>query len=106
MPFYKVNELPATEMLEGVFRRAVYLDKVMLTFFDFEPGREIPEHSHPHEQISYVLEGEMIFTLDGETRTLHAGEGATIPANAPHSATFPSTARVVDAWHPLRQDYK
>jgi len=106
MPFFKVDDLPATEMFEGVFRRAIYLDNVMLTFFAFEPGRVIPEHAHPHEQISYVLEGEMVFTLDGETRTLYAGEGATIPPNVPHSATFHGPARVVDAWHPVRDDYK
>jgi quercetin dioxygenase-like cupin family protein len=106
MPFFKADDLPVTEMMEGVWRRAVYLDNVMLTFFDFEPGRVIPEHAHPHEQISFVLEGEMVFTLDGETRTLQAGEGATVPPNVPHGATFPGPARVVDAWHPVREDYK
>lgn len=106
VPFFKVDDLPATEMLPGVFRRTVYLDNVMLTFFDLEPGGVVPEHTHPHEQISYVLEGEMVFTLGDETRTLRAGEGATIPPNVPHSATFPGPARVVDAWHPVREDYK
>jgi quercetin dioxygenase-like cupin family protein len=106
MPFFKVNDLPVTEMMEGVLRRAVYLDNLMLTFFNFEPGRVIPEHAHPHEQISFVLEGEMVFTLDGEVRTLQAGEGATVPPNVPHGATFPGPARVVDAWHPVREDYK
>lgn len=106
MSFFQVKDLPVTEMLEGVFRRAVYLDNLMLTFFDLEPGCEVPEHAHPHEQITYVLEGEMVFTLDGETRTLRAGEGATIPPNVPHSGVFPGPARVVDAWHPVREDYK
>jgi quercetin dioxygenase-like cupin family protein len=106
MPFFKVEDLPATEMLEGVFRRAVYLEGLMLTFFEFEPGREVAEHAHPHQQISYVLEGEMVFTLAGETRTLRAGEGATVAPNVPHGATFPGPARVVDAWHPVREDYK
>jgi quercetin dioxygenase-like cupin family protein len=106
MPFFKIDDLPTTEMMAGVFRRAVYLEELMLTFFDFEPGRQIPEHSHPHEQISLVLAGEMILTVDGETRTLRAGEGATVPSNAPHSATFPGPARVMDAWHPVREDYK
>ena len=106
MSFYKVDDLPATEMMAGVFRRAVYLDNLMLTFFDFEPGREVPQHAHPHEQISYVLEGEMVLTLAGETRTLRAGEGVTVPSNVPHSATFPGPARVMDAFHPVREDYK
>jgi quercetin dioxygenase-like cupin family protein len=106
MPFYKVEDLPAAEMMDGVLRRAVYLDNLMLTFFEFEPGRVIPEHAHPHEQISYVLEGEMVFTLGGQTRTLRAGEGATVPPNVSHGATFPGPARVMDAWHPVREDYK
>lgn len=106
MSFFKVEDLPATEMLEGVFRRAVYLDNVMLTFFDFEPQRKIPEHAHPHEQISFVLQGEMVFTLGDETRTVRAGEGVMIPPNVPHSAVFADAARVMDAWHPVREDYK
>lgn len=106
MPFFKVDDLPATEMLEGVFRRTVYLDNVMLVFFDIEPGRTVPEHTHPHEQISYVLEGEMVLTLDGEVRTLRAGEGATILPHVPHGATFPGPARLVDIFHPVREDYK
>jgi hypothetical protein len=39
MTFFTVDKLPSTEMLPGVTRRAVYLDNVMLTFFDFEPGQ-------------------------------------------------------------------
>ena len=37
MTYFRTDDLSATEMLPGVTRRAVYLDDVMLTFFDFEP---------------------------------------------------------------------
>ncbi len=107
MSFFTVKELPGTEMLPGVIRRAVHLEHVMVTFFDFEPGSVVPEHAHPHEQITCVLRGGMKFTLGDETRVLRAGDGVCCPPDVPHSAVVldePTTA--VDAWYPPREDYK
>jgi quercetin dioxygenase-like cupin family protein len=107
MSFFTVKELPSTEMLPGVLRRAVYLDNVMLTFFEFEPGGVVPEHSHPHEQISYVVEGALEFRLGGEVQVLRAGEGACCPPGVPHGATvLEEPTKVIDAWHPVREEYK
>ena len=107
MSFFSVSELTETEMLPGVKRRAVSLDKVMLTFFEFEPNAIVPEHDHPHEQISVVIEGAMEFQLGDEKRILKAGEGACIPPNVKHSARIldqPTT--VYDSWSPPREDYR
>jgi quercetin dioxygenase-like cupin family protein len=107
MAFFTVKDLPGTEMLPGMMRRAVYLDNVMITFFDFEPNAVVPEHSHPHEQISFVVKGAMEFHLGDETRVLRAGEGACCPPDVPHSAVIldePTFA--LDAWYPPREDYK
>jgi quercetin dioxygenase-like cupin family protein len=93
-------------MLEGVFRSAVYLENVMITFFDLEPGAIIPQHQHPHEQITFVLEGAMEFTLGDETRVIKAGEGVTIPPNISHGAQILSEpTKAIDAWNPIREDY-
>lgn len=107
MPFYYTKDLPATEMLPGVTRRAVYLDDVMLTFFAFEPGAVIPEHHHPHQQITFVISGTMEFELDGEKRMLQGGDGALIPPDTPHSAVIGGEGcQALDAWHPVREDYR
>jgi quercetin dioxygenase-like cupin family protein len=107
MGFFRTSGLPATEMLPGVTRRAVYLDDVMITFFEFEPQAVIPEHDHPHQQITYVLSGAMEFTLDGEVQVLQAGDGALIPPNVPHAAVIlEGPCRALDAWHPVREDYR
>jgi quercetin dioxygenase-like cupin family protein len=104
--FFRTEELPATAALPGVMRRAAYLDGVMLTFFDFEPGAVIPEHRHPHEQITWVVSGSMEFDLDGEVQVLQAGDGVLIPPDVPHSAVILDEAcRAIDAWHPIREDY-
>lgn len=107
MTFFAVNDLPGVAALPGVTRRAVYLDHCMVTFFDFEPGSIIPEHTHPHEQITYVVRGAMRFTLGQETRLLRAHEGVCIPSGVPHGAVILDEPTVaLDAWHPLREDYR
>ena len=106
MSYFSVDTLPATEMLPGVNRRAAYLDNVMITLFDFEPKSVVPEHPHPHEQITWVVQGSMEFDLDGEKRVLKAGDGVLIPPDTPHSAiVLDEPCRALDAWHPIREDY-
>ena len=107
MTFFRADELPATEMLPGVTRRAAYLDDVMITFFDFEPCAVIPEHNHPHQQITWIVSGAMEFNLAGTKRVLRAGDGALIPPHTPHSAVvLDGPCRALDAWHPIRDDYR
>lgn len=107
MTFFRNKDLPATQMLPGVTRRAVYLDDVMITFFDFEPNAVIPEHHHPHQQITWVISGAMEFDLNGEKRVLRAGEGVLIAPDVIHSAVIlDAPCRALDAWHPVREDYR
>ncbi|MBN1955229.1 MAG: cupin domain-containing protein [Anaerolineae bacterium] len=107
MDFFCVDDLPAVEMLPGLTRRAVWLENVMITFFTFEPNTVIPAHAHPHEQITYVVEGALEFTLGGETRLLRSGEGVCIPLAVQHGArVLDEPAFVLDAWHPPREDYR
>lgn len=54
---------------------------------DFAPGVSFPRHSHPGEEIAYVLEGSLEYQFDGKPPvTLKAGEALFIPAGTIHSA--------------------
>jgi quercetin dioxygenase-like cupin family protein len=106
MSFYTLADMSAVQAGAGIQRRAVQLDHLMLTFFDLDSGAIIPPHQHPHEQISYVVRGALRFTLDGETRVLRAGEGATVPSNTPHEALALEDTVVIDGWSPVREDYR
>lgn len=107
MDFFDTGELKQMQVLEGITLRSVAGEKAMMTFFEFDEGAVIPKHSHPHEQITYVLEGELEFTLNGESRVLSRGQGVVIHANEEHSArVIKGLARAVDAWHPVREDYR
>lgn len=104
--FFKESDLKAKQILEGITLRAVSGEKTMMTFFEFEPNAVIPSHKHPHEQITYIIEGAIEFTVNGETKVLKAGDGVVILSNQEHSAKIlDKPTRAVDAWYPIREDY-
>jgi quercetin dioxygenase-like cupin family protein len=54
---------------------------------DIAPGVVAPRHSHPGEEIVYVLEGSLEYEVEGKPPvTLHAGEVLFIPAGKIHAA--------------------
>ena len=59
---------------------------------DFAPGAAFARHSHPGEEIAYVLEGSLEYQFDGKAPvTLKAGEALYIPAGTIHSAKNPAS---------------
>jgi quercetin dioxygenase-like cupin family protein len=106
MPFFSFNDSKYKDVVPGVRMRSAHLEKAMLTYFELESEAVVPAHSHPHEQITLVLEGELEFTMEGETRILRKGEGVSIPPNIEHKAVVLSQpVKAVDAWYPVREDY-
>lgn len=80
------------------------LPRARLTWYEVPPDVVFPAHRHDGDQITFVLEGELVFHCeDGTERRLQAGEAVLVPAWAWHRTTAgPAGARAVDAWsHPL-----
>ncbi|MCC6366761.1 MAG: cupin domain-containing protein [Bryobacterales bacterium] len=97
-------------MRQGVARRILRTGELMTVVIDFRggPWREPdPHHSHPHEQITYVASGEILFLAEGsEPERLGPGDLFAIPPNVPHSIQLLSeSARLVDTFHPIREDF-
>jgi quercetin dioxygenase-like cupin family protein len=53
-----------------------------------------------------VSEGEFELTVDGETEVLRPGVVAVIPSDAEHSGRALTDCRVIDIFHPVREDYR
>ena len=106
MSFFSESDLKAKQLLEGVILKVAAGEKAMMTIFEFELDAVIPPHKHPHEQITYVVEGELEFTVEGKSRILGKGDGVVIPSNHEHSVkVLKAPAKAVDAWYPRREDY-
>jgi quercetin dioxygenase-like cupin family protein len=106
MPFFKTSELAEKPMLPGFTARMVHAGAMTISFWEVKAGSSLPDHSHPHEQITTILEGTFTMTVGGETRTLGPGQGAVIPPHVPHSASSQTDCRIVDVFSPVREDYR
>ena len=103
----KVSQVEPVEMVPGVWRRTLtYGEQVMIVHFILEEGAVVPSHSHPNEQVGYVVEGEMEMTIAGESHCLQAGDSYLAPANVEHSARAVQRTVALDAFAPPRGDYK
>lgn len=68
--------------------------EVVQTIVELAPGTAAPRHTHPGEEIIYVLEGTWEYTVDGKPPvTLKAGDVLFIAAGTIHSARNVGTAR-------------
>ncbi len=106
MPFHNLDDIPRREMLSGCHARFVHAENMTLSYWDLDPGAIIPPHSHPHEQVTSLISGEMEMTVGGETRHLTPGCVVTLPSGTEHSVKALSACYVVDAFWPVREDYQ
>src|SRR4029077_18169953 len=84
--YVDVTSIASVEFLPGLQFRPVLGERTMLNFVSFEPNTEAPTHVHEEEQIVLVIEGEFEFDIDGDVRTMHAGDVAVVPSWVPHGA--------------------
>jgi quercetin dioxygenase-like cupin family protein len=62
--------------------------QVVQQMVELQPGTVVGKHTHPGEEVSVVLEGELRLEVTGKpTVTLKAGEAFTVPAGIVHNAT-------------------
>ena len=106
MTFLALKDIEEKEIVPGYRAKFVHSDNMTLAYWDVDPGAMLPEHSHLHEQIANVLEGRFELTVDGEPRVLEPGMVAVIPGGVPHSGKALTSCRLLDAFHPTREDYK
>ena len=69
-------------------------------------GCIVPRHSHPNEQLAFILQGSLRFDFDdGTSHIVNSGEVLVIPSNLPHSATALEDTIDFDIFAPPRQDW-
>lgn len=86
-------------------RQFITGSQCMLARVILKKGCVVPEHSHPNEQLAFILEGALEFKLVGETHIVRAGGVLVIPANIPHSAIALEDTVDFDVFAPPRQDW-
>src|SRR3954468_7741316 len=101
MPFTTFASLPAKEIFGGTIRgHYAHLDRLTVGEVLLQANTAVPLHQHPHEQVTYVLEGEFRFSIGAETTVLKPGMVALIPSGVMHGGTTLTACRVIDLFSP------
>jgi quercetin dioxygenase-like cupin family protein len=77
----KINDVEEQELIAGTRVRFVHSDRMTVAYWHFDPDTHLPEHSHPHDQICNVIEGEFELTVD-------------------------TACKIIDVFSPVREDYR
>ncbi len=78
---------------------------LMAVEFTFKKGAVGEVHTHPHEQIGYIVEGRFELETDGEKEILGPGDTYYIAPNVPHGVLTLEDGKVFDVFNPHRQDF-
>jgi quercetin dioxygenase-like cupin family protein len=92
---------------EGGERRILsYGGGMMLAQFTFAAGVSAAMHSHPHEQIGYVVSGAIDLIMDGHAPVyLTAGSSYYVAPNVRHGVVTHAPTVLLDCFAPIREDF-
>ena len=106
MPFLKLDDSPSREIFSGFHVHFVHSMNMTFAHWTIKAGAVLPQHSHLHEQVVNMIKGEFELTINGKTQRLGPGNVAIIPSNAVHSGKAITDCRIIDAFYPIREDYR
>ena len=93
-------------LVPGITGYYAHGDKLTFGYVELNEGASIPLHHHIQEQITFIIEGQLDMVIGNENCTLTAGMYHVIPGDMPHSAIARTNCKVIDAFGPVREDYR
>lgn len=100
-----IKNIKPKELVPGITGYYAHGEKMTFGYVELLEGAKIPMHQHMHEQITYIIEGQLDMVISGEPCLLTAGMFHVIPSNVSHSAVAKTFCKVIDAFSPVREDY-
>lgn len=103
---FDTNTMPWEAIDQATKRKLMLGEKMMAQLIEISAGSiSHPSHSHPHEQIMWVVSGEMKFELDGAPeQRCPAGSLVIIPGGKPHRTWFDTDTTLIEIFAPIRTD--
>ncbi|MEY4628456.1 MAG: hypothetical protein RLZZ595_782 [Bacteroidota bacterium] len=102
----KIAEVKKKKLIEGIIGQYVHGATTTFGYVTIVKGSQLPLHHHPHEQITYMLDGKLEMQIGEELLVLEPGTVKVIPSNTPHSAVALTDCTLIDVFSPVREDYR
>jgi quercetin dioxygenase-like cupin family protein len=107
MKTYKCDEMRKKDDVPGMKAAIVHGDGLTLARWEMKKGTDLPDHSHPHIQITLLVSGSIRFRLaGGKSHTATAGDYVIFESNERHGGEVLQDTMAVDAFSPAREDFK
>lgn len=104
--YFLNKDIELKDLGDGIKRKVLaYHDNLMVVEVYFEEGAIGVLHSHPHEQITYIIDGEFEFNVNGEKKLLVAGDSTFKEPNIVHGAVCKKAGKLIDIFTPQRDDF-
>ena len=101
-----LTSIPVEQLDAGIQRQMIVGENVMICRLRFAPNIVTPAHDHPHEQMTLVEKGRVLFTVGDEQRIAKAGDVLHFPSGTWHGATMlDEEVILVDIFSPIREDF-
>ena len=99
------ESVPLEVMSDMISRKVINGEKGMVAQVFLKKNGVVPEHHHESEQITYIMEGALLFQIGGKEIVVRKGEVLTIPSNVPHRAIALEDTLDLDIFAPIRLDW-
>ena len=100
------TQIPVENIAEGIERQMIVGEKIMVCRLRFAPNVVTPAHDHPHEQMTFVEQGRVLFLIGDTERIAKAGDTLHFPSGVWHGATMLEEEVVlIDIFSPIREDF-
>jgi quercetin dioxygenase-like cupin family protein len=101
-----LSDAPSAFPEEGLARQVLaWNEHTMLVRHLMQTGWIGARHSHPHEQLVYVIHGRLLVTVGDRTFEAAAGDSFVVPGGVEHQASAVEQSEVLDFFAPFREDY-
>ena len=102
----KAQSSQAVVTAEGMQRKILAHDgSLMAVEFTFRKGAAGALHSHPHEQIGYIVKGRFELEIEGRKDIITAGDSYYVAPGVPHGVVALEDSVILDVFNPQRQDF-
>ncbi len=98
-------DIPEERISDKITRRVASGERGMVVWWDAKAGAHAATHSHPHEQIFWMISGQMEVRIGSERRMCGPGDVGIIPGGVEHEVWFREDTQVIDVFSPPREDF-
>ncbi len=101
------KNIALTDLGGGVVRKVLaYSENLMTVELHFDKGAVGAKHTHPHEQIGYIISGSLLYQEEGkEDKVLVTGDTYYVAPDVPHGVVALEETMLLDVFTPMRKDF-